>query len=564
MAQTKKPAAVNATRHGFHASRGRIFVRFRRMNIMLFTLAFLIMAMVMVASFRDVITDTSSEYASLFARSTSEALSAHMNKDIGLMSKAAQSAAVIEWMADEGNKEKADLAHQEMAGIVDELYSYNLYVGLDSSLNEYRVDSSTIEKVDVFDKNNPKDSWYFDCISSDRDYILSVDRDYMMQRKRVWIDYKVVRDDVPVGVICTGLEFAHVARELFAHYDKNNMRGIVIDNAGIIRMDSSFMDDREFLHGEFQSQLEDVLDDPRFLSSVESHVNSIDSYFDGASELKFVRLSRGFYRHMTISPIRDTNWSVIILSGPISFFEISRFIPVFVAILALLIIFAVITSAFNYRLIFLPLSKLGQSLVSLRENLDVEIYGTQRDDEIGDLSQTVQDLFHKANVDGLTGIYNRRFMENNLEHIMGLLSRSNSLLSVLMLDIDFFKKYNDTYGHEEGDSCLKKVAKVLESCAVRANDFAARYGGEEFLIVLPNTDESGARVVAEKLLDGVRALNIPHSNSTAAEYVTVSVGVASGRVAYGQRWDDFVKRADDALYTSKEGGRNRYTYLDYS
>ncbi|MCL2812147.1 MAG: GGDEF domain-containing protein, partial [Clostridia bacterium] len=111
-------------------------------------------------------------------------------------------------------------------------------------------------------------------------------------------------------------------------------------------------------------------------------------------------------------------------------------------------------------------------------------------------------------------------MENNLQHAMEFLARANGLLSVLMLDIDYFKKYNDTYGHDQGDVCLKQVAKALASSITGPNDFVARYGGEEFLAVLPNTDEAGARAVAEKLLENVRGLNILHAKNDVAPYVT--------------------------------------------
>ncbi|MCL2030613.1 MAG: GGDEF domain-containing protein [Oscillospiraceae bacterium] len=174
--------------------------------------------------------------------------------------------------------------------------------------------------------------------------------------------------------------------------------------------------------------------------------------------------------------------------------------------------------------------------------------------------RVMDDLSH---VDALTGIYNRRYMESGLRRMMEFLSRSNAPISVLMIDIDFFKPYNDTYGHQQGDVCLKAVAQALELALTRENDFVARYGGEEFAVVLPNTGEEGARVIAEKLLDNVRALKIPHEKSLAAPYVTVSVGVTSGSVVYTHCGKDYVQQADRALYASKQGGRNRFTYLEF-
>jgi diguanylate cyclase (GGDEF)-like protein len=131
----------------------------------------------------------------------------------------------------------------------------------------------------------------------------------------------------------------------------------------------------------------------------------------------------------------------------------------------------------------------------------------------------------------------------------------------MMIDIDFFKKYNDSYGHSQGDVCLRSVAGALSSSVTRADDFVARYGGEEFAVVMPNTDEAGALLLADKMLNAVRACNIPHEMNEAADCVTISIGVTSGVVANSLSGLDFIKRADDALYLSKQSGRNKYTYV---
>ena len=166
----------------------------------------------------------------------------------------------------------------------------------------------------------------------------------------------------------------------------------------------------------------------------------------------------------------------------------------------------------------------------------------------------------KVYYDALTGIYNRRFFNENLNRVIKSLSRSGAMLSVLMIDLDCFKKYNDTYGHGDGDSCLKAVAEALSRCVTRTDDFIARYGGEEFCTVLPNTDEAGARLIAENMLKSVRALNLPHIASEVADYVTVSIGGTTGKVNFAQISDDYIKRADEMLYVSKQNGRDRYNF----
>ena len=166
----------------------------------------------------------------------------------------------------------------------------------------------------------------------------------------------------------------------------------------------------------------------------------------------------------------------------------------------------------------------------------------------------------KIYIDPLTGIHNRRFLDENLKRAMDSLSRSGSLLSLMMIDIDHFKKYNDTYGHDSGDACLTTIAKTLAKSPSRADDFVVRYGGEEFAVVLPNTDERGARLLANKLLKNVRNCNIPHESSDTADHVTISIGVTTGKVEHTQSVSMYVKRADEMLYKSKQDGRNRYSF----
>lgn len=172
-------------------------------------------------------------------------------------------------------------------------------------------------------------------------------------------------------------------------------------------------------------------------------------------------------------------------------------------------------------------------------------------------------LEDKVHIDALTGIYNRRYLDETLTQEIATLARRGGNLSVLMLDIDFFKGYNDTYGHGEGDHCLRAVAKTITQSLRREGEFAARYGGEEFAAVLPNTDESGARIQAGRILENIRMLQMPHEKSDAAGIVTLSIGVTSARVKQMHSPAAYLKRADVALYQSKHYGRNCYTYIDF-
>ena len=166
-----------------------------------------------------------------------------------------------------------------------------------------------------------------------------------------------------------------------------------------------------------------------------------------------------------------------------------------------------------------------------------------------------------ALLDGLTEIPNRRCFDVTLEKELRRKKRDGSFLSLVILDIDYFKKYNDTYGHAAGDACLRQVAGAMEGCIKRGSDFAARYGGEEFAIILSGTDRNGAITIAEKVRHSVAALDIRHAASDVAGHVTVSLGVATVFEDQDVSPVDLINAADAALYQAKEMGRNRVNFL---
>ncbi len=166
-----------------------------------------------------------------------------------------------------------------------------------------------------------------------------------------------------------------------------------------------------------------------------------------------------------------------------------------------------------------------------------------------------------ALVDGLTGIPNRRAFDEQLTREWSRGLRNHSKLSLLMIDLDHFKSYNDTHGHLGGDDCLKQVAAALAP-ALRASDLAARYGGEEFVCLLPDTNEEGALITAERIRCQVEELQIAHGASPVSPFVTLSLGVASLTPAPGLEANLLIEMADQLLYRAKNSGRNRIAQLD--
>ncbi|KVP82331.1 diguanylate cyclase response regulator [Burkholderia ubonensis] len=188
----------------------------------------------------------------------------------------------------------------------------------------------------------------------------------------------------------------------------------------------------------------------------------------------------------------------------------------------------------------------------------------QRDEAYRALRQSQQQLL-QANLelrrlthsDGLTGLSNRRYLDEYLSAEWRRGAREHAVLSLLMIDVDNFKLYNDTYGHVSGDDVLKQIAATVERCLGRAGDLAARFGGEEFAVVLPGTSPGGLRLLAEKIRLAIEALKLLHEQSSTGRYVTISIGGASVVPAIDAPTTSLLEAADRALYRAKRDGKNR-------
>ena len=174
--------------------------------------------------------------------------------------------------------------------------------------------------------------------------------------------------------------------------------------------------------------------------------------------------------------------------------------------------------------------------------------------ELREANRKIGDI---ASRDALTGLYNRRHFDESLNREYSRLQRTGRPLSLVMADIDYFKDYNDTYGHQAGDECLKAVAEILRNAGSRGGDMAARYGGEEFVLILPDTDARGAKVIADQVQRYMRGMALEHESSKVAEIVTLSLGVATAVPDRSMPPAQLVEAADRALYQSKADGRNR-------
>ena len=178
-----------------------------------------------------------------------------------------------------------------------------------------------------------------------------------------------------------------------------------------------------------------------------------------------------------------------------------------------------------------------------------------------ELNATNEKLRVLSMVDELTGVPNRRSLDAYLTREWGYAMRHHEPLTLLLIDVDFFKLYNDTYGHQAGDDCLHKVAGILNDTTTRSGDLVARYGGEEFVVVLRNTDSLGGQTVAECLRQGVEDLKIIQYGSEISPYVTISLGIATVIPEPDCSPRDLIEMADKALYQAKNNGRNQWISL---
>ena len=217
---------------------------------------------------------------------------------------------------------------------------------------------------------------------------------------------------------------------------------------------------------------------------------------------------------------------------------------------------------FRDNVLYEPFCELLEAYKKLfRQTKRLVKMGDRMQSDLNELNSELQchkeKLAQMSYVDGLTSIANRRRFNEYLETEWNRAVRTGLPLGLVLLDIDFFKQFNDHYGHSAGDECLVLVARALSACIKRSSDLVSRYGGEEFAVILPETDFSGAKSIAEQIQTSIRDLGIVHGYSRIAPYVTVSIGIASCVPDEKNSHMELLEVADKQLYEAKEAGRNQ-------
>lgn len=550
----------------------KLAAKFRYLSIAIIGVITVVIILTFTLVLQSIIDNISKDYARLYAENAVKTLNTYLNGEIALIRKTAGSDGVIEWFKDENNPDKKLQAYKEMQSTMKASSSKNLYIGVNKTLHEFPIELSMeideIQPVATLSTDLPKDNWYFECTSNDKEYLLNVDIDKVYHRKRVWLNYKVENDGEVYGAICTALEFSDLVEQLFLDYSNKGVRSFIIDETGIIQMDSDLIGDENFLTSlNTENNITAILEDSEFQHSVKQYTKTNLQNYTQNSMTTVLKLTAAKYNYATFAPIENTTWAVVTLYNSAALFKPNQMAPLFLVIIMASVAFILALNRAVSIFILNPFGKLVTSMDRVKGNLNEQMHGTDMSDEIGQLARSIQnmkdnliDVLGKVNYDSLTGIYNRRYLDDTLGATIKTLSQSNMPISLIMVDIDFFKKYNDIYGHSQGDECLKTVANVLSNSIGHTGDFVARYGGEEFIIVLPNTNEDEALLVINKIYKNLKTANIPHIASEIEPYVTISMGIVSNIANFDIPYIEYIKRADEALYLSKQNGRNRYTF----
>ncbi len=329
------------------------------------------------------------------------------------------------------------------------------------------------------------------------------------------------------GVVVASMNSEFVMEIFESVFYSKNMRGGVISGDGVLYLLSPV---------EFDKLGKSVMfDGSIYLKHLRS--GEVSSYYH---ELVHIFNEKGFISYYDLAP-KDLKLSskltIVItkLSAP-AYRELFHNFKHIVILYLLLVLFSTV---------FLYYSQKRRAMLYKKE-LELDLLN----------KKTLEEM---AYVDALTQIYNRRYFDIALERAVKHAKRDKKSMAVIMVDIDFFKLYNDCFGHQMGDDCLRYVAQRLNSVANRSSDVVARYGGEEFVVVLGDIDYDSAMIKAEQIRDAIEQIKIPHAPSSAFEFVTISVGGVVFTPTDTSEIDSAIKRADEALYESKNSGRNRIT-----
>jgi diguanylate cyclase (GGDEF)-like protein len=469
-------------------------------------------------------------------------LEAYVNSEIAIVLKMANSPLILKHFLNPDDEATKKIAFEDIEGYRRIFASSSLFWVKDAD-KEFWLNS---EYAYTVDPDDPGQYWYNMTMYKTENYNFNINYNPYLEITNLWINAPVYDNNhKPVGILGTGVNLSDFISALYQSYQGTgelfffNAAGEITGAKNI-----SLVTDKINIAKELGQTGNEILTESKYLKA------GVTKFFEtkdrkGVTAIGSVPALNWYItiiRHFTIADSLQTGMTVL--------FGIMTAVILFIIVIFNIFIFSLLE----------PLNRMTKTITQTLS--DWELHPQASSHQKGEV-ETLGEFFHLTIIDQLTGIYNRRYFDGNLKKIIKSHSRTGISLSLLMLDIDCFKKYNDTYGHGAGDNCLRAVAAAMTECITRDEDFIARYGGEEFAVVLPNTDSNGASLIAEKILEKVRECGIPHGASDIADYITISIGGTTGVVKHLQNGSEYIKYADKALYESKRNGRNRYTFINF-
>ena len=544
------------------------------------------------------VNELSKKFAVQYALKEKSRITSPIKKEIALVQNLADSPILRKWAQNENNEDLKAKALAELESYRKNFQDSSYFFIIDESKNYY-FNNSKNEYLNnqyqyTLDEENEDDKWYFATMEQVDDYYINMNYDRALKTTKLWIDAIIYNtEDKKIGMLGTGFSLDRFIQD-FLKSDSKFVTPLLFDSKGYIRayQDTNLIElctiNKEVSKTDEKTVFK--LLQGKDADKLQSMMNDLSNNSNKVSTVKFEMQNDN--RIAAVTYIQSMNWFIMTLLDNSKILNMWDFLPTIAVLIVSLFVIAGAIIFFINRFILKPISHLTEFTKVIADgNYDKKIsmdfdneFGTLADSfnkmantinkHINHLEELVEqrteeleernkELDRLASLDGLTRLCNRRVFNEILNKEWERLKREKRPLSLLFLDIDFFKQYNDFYGHQQGDECLKKIASILDKEARRPADLAARYGGEEFVILLPNTPESGAWQKAKAVQKSISTVNIAHKKSKVSSHVTCSIGVATVVPNNNFDADKFLDAADEALYEAKESGRDRAVKADF-
>ena len=386
-------------------TKNKLASHFRNINAIFIVIILITVLAVSIAMVGRLTDNASRDYVRFYTSEAMGVLSMLLNNECMLVRHQANDNDITAWFVDEDDPILKRSAHIKLMHYAGMLQIEGVYFVIDKSLNEYSIDYGTpfedFLPMNIIDPYLLYDSWYFETLESEFDFTLNLDIDKVSNTARMWINYKVKRNGETVGVTCSALQFDNVFDEMFGAYDDNSIRGLIIDHTGIVQIDSVMPDpsllttgmdsleevDKPFIHDLIQ--IDDI-----FKTAIDHHLAELKPHSDERVEPEVIRLSNGLY--VSIAPIIGTNWLKVTFYDSGSLFSTANLLTPLIVVISAFILYIFTSTILINRLVFKPINSFTRSVATSGQDSS-NLYGLDRNDEIGDLAREAKNSWDRLN-----------------------------------------------------------------------------------------------------------------------------------------------------------------------